>query len=850
MASTEKNENKKTNTRKEKPKLNPSRCPQDMSLVDWQRALRRQSAEREAFVISAPHSPEDPFIVKSGKSGRTYRVEYFGSDSDLNRCECMDFKTSGLGTCKHIEAITIADDGRYGRKIYPDPVHTYVYVDYPAGRKVRIRKGTSATEEMNRLITTLFDKEGTLRDMNGDPSDFIREARRLDEGFEWESDAMNLVIEARDRERRRKLIREKYKDSYFDGLLKTSLHPYQAEGVRFAFAEGRTINADEMGLGKTVQAIATAELLRRERLVESVIIICPTSLKYQWMSEIRRFTDSSVSVVEGNVMKRKEHFTSGTAFYKIVSFHAMSNTIKSGFVPAADMVIYDELQRLKNRETQMGRQLRKLQSQYVMALSGTPLENKLEELYSVTQLVNQYALGPYYRFVGDTTLTDDLGRVTGYKNLHQVSEKLSHTLIRRRKADVKLQMPSRTDTNLYVPLTKEQQAIHDEYKFQVGIIINKWHRFKFLNEADRKRLLLYLQMMRMVCDSTFILDQKSRHDTKFEEIMAIIHNMLAGKEEKVVIFSQWERALRILSGELKKEEIDFCFLHGGVPSPKRKTLIDRFREDPECRIFLSTDAGATGLNLQTASLLINIDLPWNPAVLEQRIARIYRMGQTNPVQIINMIARGTIEERMLPTLAFKSNLAAGILDGGEDVVFMENRKFERIVEVVDSVMDDKKEEEREEREQSEQREERKQSEERETTEERREEEAATLFDDIEEEGASVGPLSQAESASSTEKPSENTPGSPNSHSSNSTHSTPSSHSTPTSPRELREVVSGGLAALGKIADVLRNPDGAKTLADVLVKEDPQTGQASLNIPIPDKSTVVNILSAFSALLNK
>ncbi len=869
MASTNTKSKKNKNAAKMASRLNPLHCPEGMPLEEWQRALRRQAAEKESFGISRPHSDGDPFIVTSGKSGRVYRVDYFGKNSPINRCECMDFKTSGLGTCKHIEAITLAAGGRYARKAYPAPVHTSVYVDYVDGRKVKIREGNSAAGEMDRLASTLFDADGVIREMNCDPSEFIREARKIDEGFEWENDALNLVIETRDRERRRKLIRGKYSESYFDGLLKTSLHPYQAEGVRFAFSEGRTINADEMGLGKTVQAIATAELLRREKMVESVIIICPTSLKYQWLAEIRKFTDSTVMVVEGNLMKRQEQFNAPDAFYKICSFHAMSNTIKSGFVPAADMVVYDELQRLKNRDTQMGRQLRKLQSQYVMALSGTPLENKLDELYSVTQLVDQYVLGPYYKFVAETTLTDDSGKLIGYTNLHSISDRLRHTLIRRRKADVRLQMPARTDTNLFVPLTKEQRALHDEYKFQVGILIEKWHRQKFLSEIDRKRLLLFLSMMRMVCDSTFILDQKTRHDTKIEEIMAIVSNMLANEDGKVVIFSQWERMLRILAGELENEEIDFCFLHGGVPSPKRKDLIDRFRDDPDCRIFLSTDAGATGLNLQTASLLINIDLPWNPAVLEQRIARIYRLGQNNPVQIINMIARDTIEERMLTTLAFKSNLAAGILDGGEDAVFIENRKFDRIVEVVDSVVNDNGDSTEQASEQATEQPDDKPSDDGKTpagntvAEESKEKEpdretsagTMTAVSDPEENRSSdSGHTSSGTSASEDTTAIGSAPPKPD-----NLNKTPaekpatsgeSSQKGPKIPDEMRDIVSGGLAALGKIADVLRNPEGARTLADVLVKEDPETGQASLNIPVPDKSTVVNILSAFSALLNR
>lgn len=804
------------------PKISPAHCPKGMTLKDWQRALRRQAAEKENFGITKPQSPGDPFIVSSAKSGRKYRVEYFGKDSMLNRCECMDFKTSRLGTCKHIEAVSQAYGGSLGQKTYPLPEHTSVYVDYVDGRKVKIRQGTIASGDMDSLIPTLFNSDGTLTDMNCDPTAFIKKARSIDEGFEWESDAMNLVIETRDKERRKRLIAEKYAAASFDGLLKTGLHPYQADGVRFAFSEGRTINADEMGLGKTVQAIATAELLKREHLVDSVIIICPTSLKYQWQSEIKRFTDSSVMVIEGNVMKRREQFDNPEAFYKICSFHSMSNTIKSGYVPAADMIIYDELQRLKNRETQMGRQLRKLESQYVMALSGTPLENKLDELYSVVQFVDQYALGPYYEFVNETTLTDETGRVTGYKNLHSVAERLSHRLIRRRKADVRLQMPARTDTNLFVPMTKEQQAIHDDYKFQVGALIYKWHRFKFLSEADRKRLLLFLSMMRMVCDSTYILDQKSRHDTKIEEIMAIIANLLADKDGKVVIFSQWERMLRILATELERNGIDFCFLHGGVPSPKRKGLIDRFQGDPDCRIFLSTDAGATGLNLQAASLLINIDLPWNPAVLEQRIARIYRLGQNNPVQIINMISRGTIEEQMLSTLSFKSNLAAGILDGGDDAVFLENKKFEKIVEVVDCVVNDND----------------------------GEEQPDTENETHPDKQGQEQPGAQNATADTGAKTPLATAGSLNSHVKSETADVGKKPAACNSRSDVRDAVSEGLKALGRFADILRNPEGAEMIADALVKEDPATGETSLNIPVPDKTTVVSILSTFSMLLNK
>lgn len=808
-----KTKNGKPRPGKRKTVISVSTQPKNMSPEQWQIALRKQVAERENFGIEPPYEQGDAFVVSSSKSNRVYTVHYYGPEATRNRCECMDFKTSGLGTCKHIEAITLCKNGKYARKHYLPQSFTSVYVDYVDGRKIKVHRGTNVTKEMERLINSCFDENNVIKDAATDPSLFIRQAKALDESFVWEADAMAMLIDERDRQLRNRIISEKYKASMFDGLLKTALHPYQAEGVRFAFRGGRTINADEMGLGKTVQALATAELLKREGLVNSVIIICPTSLKYQWLSEIEKFTNSSALVVEGIVTKRREMLSDPNYFYKICSFHAMSNSIKAGFIPDTDMIVYDELQRLKNKDTQMGKQLRLLQSRYVMALSGTPLENKLDELYSVTQLVDQYLFGPYYKFTADTTLTDDTGKVLGYKNLNAIAQKLKDTLIRRKKSDVKLQMPTRTDTNLFVPMTKEQRAIHDEYKFQVSVLVNKWHRFKFLSEADRKRLMLFLSMMRMVCDSTYILDQQSRHDTKIDEAMAIITNMLENEEGKVVIFSQWERMLRILATELREKGIDFCYLSGSVPSAKRKGLIDRFRDDKDCRIFLSTDAGATGLNLQTASLLINLDLPWNPAVLEQRIARIYRLGQENPVQIINMVSRDTIEERMLATLKFKSDVSAGILDGGDDAVFFDRNKFERIVEVVDNVVMEQPERIASEIPQTPQ---------------------STLAPEVTETPDSL-PVDNKPTCTDIDK----TPGREH-HSNNGN----------PSADQMRATVADGLQAIGKIADMLRTPESTQALVDALVTEDPQTGKTTLSLPVPDKKTVVNLLSAFAAFLNR
>lgn len=280
---------------------------------------------------------------------------------------------------------------------------------------------------------------------------------------------------------------------------------------------------------------------------------------------------------------------------------------------------------------------------------------------------------------------DDSGKVIGYHDLNNIRKILSDIVIRRTKKQVMSQLPTRTDKNLFVPLTERQTEVHSEYADKVARLVNKWKRLGFLDEKDRQRLILSLNCMRMVADSTYILDQETRHDTKIKELMSIIDNAFTISDQKVVIFSQWERMTRLVKVELEKQNISHVHFHGGVPSRQRQFLLDSFQTDQSCRVFLSTDAGGTGLNLQCASLLINLDLPWNPAVLEQRIGRIHRHGQRRNVNVINLISRGSIEERLLSVIKFKSSLFSGVLDGGNDEIFIGESKFKRFMNSVEEI---------------------------------------------------------------------------------------------------------------------------------------------------------------------
>jgi SNF2 family DNA or RNA helicase len=440
-----------------------------------------------------------------------------------------------------------------------------------------------------------------------------------------------------------------------------------------------------MGLGKTIQALTAAELMAELFGVQKVLIVSPTSLKYQWKGEIEKFTERSAEIIEGLNHQRKQLYENDT-FYKLVNYELVARDLAEIRAWAPDLVILDEAQRIKNWQTRTAKTVKQLESTFAIVLTGTPIENRIEELHSIMEFVDRHHLGPLYRFVHDHRITDEGGKVVGYRNLEAIRNSLQGVMIRRKKGEVLKQLPGRIDKNFFVPMTSEQQTIHDEQYDIVVKLVAKWRRFKFLCEADQRRMQIALAYMRMAADNTYLVDKKTVFGPKIEELEIILKELVVEGGEKVVIFSQWLRMTELVEAVLNRNGISYVHLNGSVPSKGRKGLMTRFKEDPDCMVFLSTDAGGVGLNLQSGSVVINMDIPWNPAILEQRIARVHRLGQKRSVNVINFISKNSIEERILDLLRFKKSLFAGALDSdGEDVVMIGDSQLKKFMESVETV---------------------------------------------------------------------------------------------------------------------------------------------------------------------
>jgi SNF2 family DNA or RNA helicase len=651
--------------------------------------IRRKRAAVEGFTIKnlGRNRVFSDYHVSNPKSGGQYRVSIRGFEIGDNTCECPDFRTNTLGTCKHIEAVLAAlreETPVQLRKRKAAIMHPQIYLQYGEHLTLGIHLPARYSDMLRVLSDTFFDLRGLWKGEDR-YENLIRMVEEVPEQVTIFSDAMEFMEKAI--ERREMLLREEQlRDSIARGempevlrdLLKVPLYGYQLEGAIFAACRGRCILGDDMGLGKTVQTLAAAELLAREQGIERVLVVAPVSVKFQWETEIRKYTDRPVQVIDGSNEQRRAQYSQPT-FFRLINYEQVVRDLDELNAWHPDLIVLDEAQRIKNWESKTSRAAKKLQSRYALVLTGTPIENKLEELYSIVAFVDDRRLGPAFQFLHDHRVLDADGKLLGYRNLDAIREKLAPIFLRRTRQEVLTQLPARTDSINYVEMAEEQRALYAENQQILVRLLQK----KYLSEVDRRRILACVTNLRMLCDSVFLLDKVTKISPKLDELEELLRELLnSDHSRKVVVFSQWETMLQLAAEVVTEAGYEFALLHGNIPATERRNLLERFRDEPNCRVFLSTDAGGTGLNLQSADTLINIEVPWNPAVLEQRIARVHRMGQHRPVQVINLVMRGTIEERVLEVVAQKKQLFEEVFGGSNDEVAIEGNAQQAFLDAV------------------------------------------------------------------------------------------------------------------------------------------------------------------------
>jgi hypothetical protein len=703
------------------------------------RTLRAERGVQEVKVVPPEGAEGQPWGVWQAWSvgsrrpspWASYRVELRSLDLRLNGCTCPDYRLSGLGMCKHIVAVlhhlrekrppaqpdmrihlaprpredggcewvvlARASQAQALAPVLPNawrvPMDTF-----PVEDRVEGGHESWVTLEEGRVAWQLptDDPETVLAVLRR-----LRADGRLHQAADMDGELDRLINAQRMENRERQQAQRWRQGGEVVPGLRREPYPYQVEGIGFLLRRGRALLADEMGLGKTLQAIGAALWMHQQRQVDRILVVCPASLVGQWQREIEEATGHPAWPYRSRSGLERRLLSEGP-LWVIASYEK----VREKFDVFQDLlrpqlIIFDEAQMLKNLTSRRAQFLAALHAPHVFVLTGTPIENRLLELYALMQLVDPRILGPLWRFKTEYCVLNAAEVPLAYRNLGHLRARIEPWLLRRRRADVLTQLPPRMDEVLWVEMTSRQRNHHDETVAKVARLAARAAVQK-PTPGESLILMSLLEKLRQICNGAFLAERSaepvprtgqpwSEEDEALRDaaraanrrrlqdalapgqvpkvdlaLVLVEGHLQAGR--KVVVFSQWLEMLHLLETRLRTElGVGVARLDGSLSAGQRSTLVQLFQEGDSVQVLLLSRAGDTGLNLQTASALIHMETPWNPAVLEQRSSRIYRIGQTRDVIIQRIVTMDAYEMAVSNLLEQKRALAREVLDGGGDL---------------------------------------------------------------------------------------------------------------------------------------------------------------------------------------
>ncbi|MFO0742371.1 MAG: DEAD/DEAH box helicase [Labilithrix sp.] len=689
-------------------------------------ALERRwnSAEREELAVasSPPKSVLGSYTTAARKQradgtrarrdARPYTTTLTSISPITASCDCADFVRGGLGVCKHV-LVVLAHVHASPRRLasaHKEAVARVVSrrsrldwdavlplrgeLDRVASMRLSLGPSSPTTgHEWSRVMRAL--RRGSfVESVRQDPErrrEVLAALQSLLRGGLDASPAARVVVrEELERADRRFAAAAAVPDALASlRTLKRCLYPYQREGVARFLTAGRLLLADDMGLGKTTQAIAACHALFATKRVKRGLLIVPASLKSQWLREWNETTDVPCAVVDGTPDERKRIYRKLEEGFLILNYEQLLRDVHRVQAIGADIVVLDEAQRIKNYASKSAVYVKALQPAYRLVLTGTPMENRLEELASILDWIDDVALSPKWRLVPWYTQWDGdgAGGKVGARNLDTLRRRLEPCLVRRVRKDVLAQLPSRTDTRVPVEMTAQQAGEHDELVPPISQLV-QISKKRPLRQPEFLRLMQLLTRQRMIANGLGQLRFEELWPTysharpeptlleglfspKLLELRRLVRDLVVDQGRKVVVFSQWRRMLRLAEWSIRDVLGDAghraVFFTGAEKASQRTKSIVDLHDDPAVRVMFLSDAGGVGLNLQkAASACINLELPWNPAVLEQRIGRIYRLGQKLPIDVYNLVSEASIEGRIAGLVGAKQALFSGLFDGTSD----------------------------------------------------------------------------------------------------------------------------------------------------------------------------------------
>ncbi|MBM3191677.1 MAG: DEAD/DEAH box helicase, partial [Chlamydiae bacterium] len=452
--------------------------------------------------------------------------------------------------------------------------------------------------------------------------------------------------------------------------VKARLRNYQVEGVhwlerlRMMYLNG--ILADDMGLGKTLQAIVSITQFRQQKKAPA-LIVCPTSLLYNWKEEFSKFNPQLKPLVVDGIPSYRKRLMESLEDYDVIitSYSLLQKDVEHYQQFRFSYMILDEAQHIKNRGTRNAKSVKQVVADHKMILSGTPIENSLEELWSLFDFLMPGFLGSYDRFI------EKYIRVSGpehVSNLQYLKKKVAPFILRRMKSDVLGDLPPVSEIVYHCQLSKTQQDLYRSYAESArDELVKLVARDGF--DKVQIHVLATLTRLKQICCHPAIFAKETAEEgdsSKYDMLLELLQTLIEGNH-KTVIFSQYTKMLQIMRQDFEQMGVRFVYLDGS--SKNRLDIVNRFNEDPTISVFLvSLKAGGTGLNLVGADTVIHYDMWWNPAVENQATDRVYRLGQKQSVSVYKLVTLSTIEEKIVEMQTRKKGLVKKVVSCDDEAI--------------------------------------------------------------------------------------------------------------------------------------------------------------------------------------
>lgn len=454
------------------------------------------------------------------------------------------------------------------------------------------------------------------------------------------------------------------------------LRLYQKDGVKWLYNLYKCglggILADEMGLGKSLQTIIFIKRVLEEDKKAKILIVCPTALVYNWENEFKKFgNDIKRNIFVGIKKERLKKLESCKGNVYITSYGLLREDLDIYKEMNFKVMIIDEAQNIKNPTTMLTKAVKSINSEIKLALTGTPIENSILELWSIFDYIMPGFLASKNKFGEKYKIGDSFDNDTNL-TLSRLRSQVKPFILRRKKNDVLKDLPDKLENNIYIDLNEDEKKIYaalvKETKNEMEELVSEGF------SKNKMQILTLLTRLRQVCiDPKIIYDNYNKTSSKIEHLIDVVKEAISNGH-KILLFTSFRTALNIVKENFTKEGITNYVIDGSVSSRKRQELVDKFNSDDTNVFLIMLKSGGTGLNLTSADIVIHLDLWWNPQAENQATDRAHRIGQKNIVEVVKLITKGTIEEKILDLQEKKKILSDKLIEDGDD----EYRSFQNL----------------------------------------------------------------------------------------------------------------------------------------------------------------------------